>query len=143
MVYMPIGSISIDGIDHSHLTLFNLRRGFYVISQDQLQESESIRAQVDPEVAFTDQQISETLEACGLWKAVVNAGGLVADAADCKFSAGETQLLSVSRAILYGSSRKGGVVLLDEATSRYVWVYFVFNTLTSTSDVSGSAIILC
>lgn len=120
MVYMPIGTIRIQGVDHSHLPLSSVRHAFHVISQDRLQEiGTSIREHVDPEDAFPDDQVRESLEVCGIWEKVRRAGGLVANADDCILSSGESQLLSVARAILHSRVERSGIVLLDEATSRY------------------------
>lgn len=121
MVYMPMGSIYVDGTDHTHIPLSLLRKGFFVISQDALEESVPLRQQLDPENAFSDAEIQDVLIQCDLWQRVTaGGGGLCSPATDMKLSAGETQLLSLARTLLCAGSKQGGVLILDEATSRYI-----------------------
>lgn len=117
MVYIKTGSISVDGIDHASMSLEQLRKGFLVISQDLLQESCSIREHLDPEGHFTDIQIQEVAEECGVWGRIVVGGGLSSGVLDIPFSTGEAQLLQLVRVVLYGKLKQGGIVLLDEVTS--------------------------
>lgn len=131
MVNIPTGSIFIDGVDHAggDMSLESLRRGFYVISQDRLEGFDNLRQELDPHGAFSDQRLENVLRECGALDIVLNnPGGLMANREDCKFSAGEEQLLSVVRVILDVERNSGapggggGIVLLDEATSRYdIW----------------------
>lgn len=120
MVDVPIGAAYIGGRDHSQIPLAALRRGYFVVSQDLLEESTTLRDQIDPDGLFTDEQILEAVADCGLQELVQASGGLYASAADVQLSNGEAQFLSLARVILYGSSTEDGILLLDEATSRYV-----------------------
>lgn len=124
MVNIPIGSIFIDGVDHTTMSLEELRKGFLVITQDKLESFDTLRQELDPHEAFSDQRIEYVLRECGVMDMVLNTPeGLAAKREDCKFSAGEEQLLSVARVILdverdaRAPGTQGGIVLLDEVTS--------------------------
>ncbi|KAK3349094.1 canalicular multispecific organic anion transporter 1 [Lasiosphaeria hispida] len=124
MVYMPIGSIFIDGADHSSMSLEALRKCFLVISQDKLEGFDSLRQELDPHEVFSDLRVEAVLRECGIMDMVLKTpGGLAAKREDCRFSAGEEQLLSVARVILDverdagAPGSEGGIVLLDEVTS--------------------------
>lgn len=125
MVNVPIGSIFVNDVDHTSLSLEALRKGFLVISQDKLESFNSLRQELDPQEVFSDLQVESVLRDCGIMDMVLNTpGGLAAKREDCKFSAGEEQLLSVARVILDVQRKSGapgsggGIVLLDEVTSR-------------------------
>ncbi|CAK7201918.1 hypothetical protein SEUCBS139899_004634 [Sporothrix eucalyptigena] len=126
MVNVPVGSIFVNGVDHTRLPLERLRRSFYIISQDTPQLGfETLRQRLDPHSAFSDERLVQILRECGVLDLVLNTpGGLMAGEKDFKFSVGEEQLLSVARVILDVERREGeqggqrsGIVLLDEATS--------------------------
>lgn len=124
MVNIPIGSVFINGVDHTSVSLGALRKGFLVVSQDKLESFHTLRSELDPHETFPDENIQNVLRECGMLdKVLATPGGLMAKREDCKFSAGEEQLLSVARVMLVvgrdvegqGSDR---IVLLDEVTSR-------------------------
>ncbi|KAK0724137.1 P-loop containing nucleoside triphosphate hydrolase protein [Lasiosphaeris hirsuta] len=124
MVYVPIGSIFIGGADHAGMTLETLRKGFLVISQDRLEGFDSLRQELDPHEVFSDRRVEAVLRECGIVDVVLRTpGGLAARREDCRFSAGEEQLLSVARVMLDvergagAPDSAGGIVLLDEVTS--------------------------
>ncbi|KAK7747380.1 hypothetical protein SLS53_001634 [Cytospora paraplurivora] len=124
MVYTPIGSIFIDGADHASMSLEALRKHFLVITQDKLESFNTLREELDPHGVFSDSRVESVLLECGIMDMVLNTpGGLTAKREDCKFSAGEEQLLSVARVILDvereagAPGNQGGIVLLDEVTS--------------------------
>jgi ABC-type multidrug transport system fused ATPase/permease subunit len=130
MVYTPIGSVFIDGVDHSTLSLEALRNRFLVISQDKLEGFDTLRQALDPHGVFSDARVEAVLRECGMLDVVMRSyGGLAARREDCRFSAGEEQLLRVARVVLDverensgapDGDGKGRIVLLDEVTSRYV-----------------------
>lgn len=120
MVNVPIGSIFIDGVDHASMSLEMLRKNFFIISQDAPSLGfDTLRQQLDPHEAFSDQRLDNVLRECGILDMVQNTpGGLMASRGSVKFSAGEEQLLTVARVILdVERGAGGGIVLLDEATS--------------------------
>ncbi|KAJ8128739.1 hypothetical protein O1611_g4894 [Lasiodiplodia mahajangana] len=57
------------------------------------------------------------LRECGVVDNVVAAGGLEGKLSSANFSVGEAQLFVLARTILQAGGQRGGVVLLDEATS--------------------------
>lgn len=127
MVNIPLGSIFIDNVDHGSMSLETLRKGFLVISQDRLGSFSTLREEVDPQGLSLDASIEDVLHECGILDKILSCpGGLAAKREDCKFSAGEEQLLSVARVVLEierdtrAPEQGGRIVLLDEVTSRYV-----------------------
>ncbi|ERT02739.1 hypothetical protein HMPREF1624_01041 [Sporothrix schenckii ATCC 58251] len=126
MVNIPVGSVFINGFRHTNMSLEKLRKSFYIISQDTPHLGfDTLRQWIDPHAAFSDEHIVQVLRECGVLDMVMNTpGGLTASKGNFKFSVGEEQLLSVARVILDVERRegaqggnRGGIVLLDEATS--------------------------
>ncbi|CAK7233120.1 hypothetical protein SBRCBS47491_008499 [Sporothrix bragantina] len=126
MVNVPVGSIYVNGVDHTNLSLSALRNSLHIISQDSPQLGyTTLRQRLDPQNAFSDERLVQVLRECGVLDMVLNTpGGLMASEGDFKFSVGEEQLLSVTRVVLDVERREGeqggqnsGIVLLDEATS--------------------------
>ncbi|KAG5990194.1 hypothetical protein E4U52_004866 [Claviceps spartinae] len=143
MVHISMGSVYIDGTDHSHLPLSVLRKGFFVISQDALEESVPLRKQLDPDDAFSDARIQDVLTQCNLWQRISSEGdGLSSTATDMKLSAGEMQLFCLARTLLDAGSKEGGVLILDEATSRNKTVISVSHRLDSSLTASNRIIVM-
>lgn len=126
MVNIPVGSVFVNGVSHTNMSLETLRKSFYIISQDTPHLGfDTLRQWIDPHAAFSDERLVQVLRECGVLDMVMNTpGGLAASKGDFKFSMGEEQLLSVARVILDVERREGaqggengGIVLLDEATS--------------------------
>lgn len=61
------GKIVIDGIDTSTLSLELLRSNVNIILQDHFLFTGTVRDNVDPTHAHTDQQVIEALKLCGVW----------------------------------------------------------------------------
>ncbi|KAJ7786610.1 pleiotropic drug resistance ABC transporter [Mycena metata] len=117
----PIGGrIIVDGVDISKIGLEDLRTRITIVSQDVSLFSGTIRSNLDPLGANTDQECLDVLDRCHLTPLLrhhasasepslldmpVNQGSL---------SAGERQLVALSRAIL----RRCNIIIMDEATSQ-------------------------
>ncbi|KAI1275205.1 putative ATP-binding cassette transporter [Xylaria sp. FL0933] len=117
LIDCPKGRILLDDIDIARVPRPLLRSRFHVVSQDTFSQGESVRDALDPEGLFSDEAIEDALRECGVMENVVAAGGLGGELSGANFSAGEAQLFVLARTILQAGGRKGGVVLLDEATS--------------------------
>ncbi|KAI4863021.1 putative ATP-binding cassette transporter [Hypoxylon rubiginosum] len=118
LIDTPRGTISLDGVDISHVRKSHLRSRFSVISQDTFVSSDIVREALDPESELPDGTIMDVLGECAILNKITAAGGLSAKLSDINMSVGESQLFGLARTILHSGSRQGGgVVLLDEATS--------------------------
>ncbi|KAK5653329.1 hypothetical protein OQA88_9020 [Cercophora sp. LCS_1] len=134
MLDLRSGTIQIDGIDINKIPRAILRRRcFITVAQDALLLSgETLRFNLDPEDATTDEALIQALESTGLWSHF--RGDLsddyeyrdhpVLDSKMASFpalSAGQSQLFAICRAVVrVGVLRAQGarpVVLLDEATA--------------------------
>ncbi|KAF7861880.1 hypothetical protein EAF04_007762 [Stromatinia cepivora] len=112
------GAIYLDDIDISSVQRYILRSRLHVISQDASTHGEIVRDALDPAGNLSDETINDALRDCALLDKINALGSLSANFSDINLSVGETQLFVLARTILdVGSSKKGGVVLLDEATS--------------------------
>ncbi|TGO16824.1 hypothetical protein BTUL_0024g00700 [Botrytis tulipae] len=112
------GAIYLDDIDISKVQRYVLRSKLHVISQDAFTDGEIIRDALDPAGKLSDEAINDALHDCALLDKINASGSLSANICDVNLSVGETQLFVLARTILeIEDSNKGGVVLLDEATS--------------------------
>ena len=108
--------ITIDGVDVLRIGLKDLRSRMGIIPQSPVLFSGSIRSNIDPFGQFTNEQIWQALEQCGLKSSVeIMPGQLEATVAENgqNISAGMRQMLVLGRALL----RQCKILLLDEATS--------------------------
>jgi ATP-binding cassette subfamily C (CFTR/MRP) protein 1 len=127
------GSIYLDGIDLGQVCRKNLReRCFINIAQEAfLMPENTLRFNLDPSHMASDEAICQALEKVGLWQSIRDNTSEQSIACILNrtilslpvFSAGQTQLLSLARAIIKRDSlvksdeRLKPVLLLDEATS--------------------------
>lgn len=118
LIDTPRGIITLDRVDTSRVRQQVLRSRFNVISQDTFIQGEGTRHALDPDSKLSDAAITEVLAECAILDKINASGGLSGNLSDAHLSVGETQLFSLARTILQAGSRKGGVVLFDEATSR-------------------------
>ncbi|KAK3182092.1 hypothetical protein K4F52_006657 [Lecanicillium sp. MT-2017a] len=118
------GSIRIDSVDISRVKLEVLRRRILVISQDPYLFGGTIRAIVDPDCVYPDEELVAALEQYGFFLTTQNTGkqgalgassglSFIVSDGGANLSQGQRQILYLVKAML---SRKK-VVIMDEATS--------------------------
>jgi ATP-binding cassette, subfamily C (CFTR/MRP), member 1 len=115
------GTVLIDELDLTAIPSDTLRQRLFVIPQDPLILSGTLRLNLDPHATATDAALHAALRRVGLHDLLAASRGLDAEMTASALSAGQQQLLALARLLLkQGAEKKGragGVLLLDEATS--------------------------
>ncbi|KYG46940.1 hypothetical protein M433DRAFT_64146 [Acidomyces richmondensis BFW] len=116
MIELRNGSISIDGLDLSTLRKDDVRSRMNAVPDDPFFFSGTIRENLDPAGACTNEQLFQALSKVGLSKLISPSTNSLDDAfRPADLSQGQKQMFALARAILRPC---GKVVFLDEATSR-------------------------
>ena len=112
LVELDGGSICIDGVDISKLSLQTLRSNIAVIPQDPVLFAGTIQSNLDPFQQQSRKNLERVLERVGLvdysLEDVVSSNG-------SNYSAGQRQLLVIARAVV--QQQQVSLVLCDEATA--------------------------
>lgn len=113
------GSITIDGLNLSTVRRETLRSRLICIADEPFLFPGSVRENLALDsTTFCDEDMIKTLQHVGLWESVEGKGGLDAKMEDVHLSQGSKQLFNIARALL--RKDPGKVLVMDEATSRYV-----------------------
>ncbi|RYP83764.1 hypothetical protein DL769_001296 [Monosporascus sp. CRB-8-3] len=113
LVQLDSGTITIDGVQLSTLPHEYVRSKLVAVPQETYIFDDTVRHNLDPGQAASDEDIVSALQKVQLWDKIKQRGGLDTVIQDEFLSQGEAQLFVFARAML----RKSKVLLLDEFES--------------------------
>ncbi|RAK99259.1 P-loop containing nucleoside triphosphate hydrolase protein [Aspergillus ibericus CBS 121593] len=117
------GTMFIDGFDISTIPRNIIRSRIIAIPQDPFILPAAIRSNLDPSGLSTDATLLSALEKANLLAVVTSRGGLDAELTSSSLSQGEQRLFALAVALVRkwnrdnDGPRRGGILILDEATS--------------------------
>lgn len=125
LLELTSGKILVDGLDLATVNQETVRSRLNGLGQDPYFLTGSVRLNLDPYQDLDnldDERLIRVLKVVRLWSVIEENGGLDAELKKESLSQGQRQLFCLARAFL----RPGKVVVLDEITSRYAMLSFIF-----------------
>ncbi|KAM0237425.1 hypothetical protein ACHAP5_009017 [Fusarium lateritium] len=114
LINTSAGTIWIDGIDISTIPRNELRQRLITLPQEPFLAHGTVRSNLDPSGAHTDEELVTTLTKFRLWNASRLPDGLSTELTDASFSHGQRQLFCLAQATL---RTDGKILIMDESTS--------------------------